>query len=229
MAPEGGDDRTAKARIRDAAVECFGRHGADCTVRMVAEAAGVSPGLVIHHFGTMDGLRAACDRQIIAAVREMKGRAMAAGPTGLDVAAALRDGGFEQGARYLARMLAEDTPAAAQLVDGLIADAEEYMAEGVRSGMLKPTDDPRGRAIVVSLWSMSSLVLHHHFERLLGIDLTQPGAGADPAIANYLKPAYDLLGDGLFTDEAAEHLRAAADTIAAATAATETHATRGTQ
>ena len=52
-----GGDRTAKARIRDAAIECYAFHGDDCTARMVAEKAGVSPGLVIHHFGSMEGLR----------------------------------------------------------------------------------------------------------------------------------------------------------------------------
>jgi hypothetical protein len=145
---------------------------------------------------------------------------MSAGPSGLNLAAALRDSGFGHGARYLARMIAEDTPAAAELVDGLIADAEEYMEEGVRSGMLRPTDDPRARAILMGLWSMSALALHHHFERLLGVDFTEPEIGADPVIANYLKPAYDLLGNGLFTDEAAEHLRAAAEQIAAEAAQT---------
>lgn len=225
-ASEDSSGRTAKARILDAAIECFARHGDGCTVRMVAEAAGVSPGLVIHHFGSMEGLRAACDRRMMEAVREMKGKAMAAGPSGLNVAAALRDSGLGLGGRYLARMLAEDTPAAAQLVDGLISDAQEYMEEGVRSGLLQPTEDPRGRAIVIGLWSMSALVMHHHFERLLGVDFTEPGIGSDPVIANYLKPAYDLLGNGLFTDEAAEHLRAAAEQIAAA-AAQPNDATRG--
>jgi hypothetical protein len=145
----------------------------------------------------------------------MKGKAMAASPTGLNVAAMLRNSGLGYGGRYLARMLAEDSPAAAQLVDGLIADAEEYMEEGVRTGMLRPTEDARARAIVMGLWSMSALVLHHHFERLLGVDFTDPDIGSDPVIAEYLKPAYDLLANGLFTEEAAEHLRAAAEQIAA--------------
>lgn len=209
------DGLTAKARIRNAAIDCFARHGSDCTVRMVAGAAGVSPGLVIHHFRSMEGLRAACDRHVIDAVRAMKSKAMAAGPAGLDLAAALRDEGVGQGARYLARMLAEETPAAAQLVDGLIADAERYMEEGVRTGILRPTECPRERAIVMGLWSMSVLVMHHHLTRLLGVDFTDPAVGADPVIANYLRPAYDILGDGLFTEAAAESLRAAAEEIAA--------------
>ena len=57
-------DMTAVARIRDAAIELFGSRGFDVGVRAIAEAAGVSPGLVIHHFGSKDGLRKACDDYI---------------------------------------------------------------------------------------------------------------------------------------------------------------------
>ena len=84
------DDRTAKARIRDAAIVCFAEHGiAATTARKVATAAGVSPGLVMHHFGSMEGLRAACDRHVTAMIRDLKGEAMGAG-AGFDPVAALR-------------------------------------------------------------------------------------------------------------------------------------------
>src|SRR5690606_20135242 len=44
------------ARIRDAAIVEFAAHGfTKSTVRAIAESAGVSPGLVIHHFGSKDG------------------------------------------------------------------------------------------------------------------------------------------------------------------------------
>ena len=50
-------DLTARARIRDAAIECFARQGFAVSVRAIAAHAGVSPGLVIHHFGSKAGLR----------------------------------------------------------------------------------------------------------------------------------------------------------------------------
>ena len=53
------EDLTTRARIRDAAIGLFGRDGfGPATVRAVASAAGVSPGLVIHHFGSKAGLLA---------------------------------------------------------------------------------------------------------------------------------------------------------------------------
>ena len=55
---------TADARIRDAAIEQFGQHGFDVGLRAIAKAAGVSAALVIHHFGSKEGLRTACDDYI---------------------------------------------------------------------------------------------------------------------------------------------------------------------
>jgi len=125
------DDRTTRARIRDAAIGCFAENGiAGTTARKIATAAGVSPGLVIHHFGSMDGLRNACDEYVAAIIRQEKQEAMAAGP-GLDLLAALRDSKAGSGMGYLARVLADDSPAVAALVDDLVADAEGYFQQGV--------------------------------------------------------------------------------------------------
>ena len=59
------EDLTARARIRHSAIVYIGRHGwRAATVRAIAGAAGVSPALVIHHFGSKDGLREACDTHV---------------------------------------------------------------------------------------------------------------------------------------------------------------------
>src|SRR3954464_12699485 len=59
--PDDGD-LTGKANIRNAALRLFAERGHDAvTVREIAAAAGVSPALVVHHFGSKDGLRAAVD------------------------------------------------------------------------------------------------------------------------------------------------------------------------
>ena len=68
------DDLTARARIRDAAVARFGRDGFGVGVRAIAADAGVSAALVIHHFGSKDGLRAECDAFVLDAVRQREVR-----------------------------------------------------------------------------------------------------------------------------------------------------------
>lgn len=58
-------DLTAKARIRNAAVALFARKGVrSATLREIAEAAGVTHGLVVHHFRNKDGLRRAVQEYV---------------------------------------------------------------------------------------------------------------------------------------------------------------------
>jgi AcrR family transcriptional regulator len=70
MRPLTADDLTARAGIRDAALVQFAERGvASTTMRAIAAHAGVSPGLVQQHFGSKDGLREACDRDVQDLVR----------------------------------------------------------------------------------------------------------------------------------------------------------------
>src|SRR3954454_7100207 len=75
-------DLTGRARIRDAAIRRFGVDGFGASVRAIAADAGVSPGLVIHHFGSKEGLRAACDEHVLRLIREEETDAFVAGSPG---------------------------------------------------------------------------------------------------------------------------------------------------
>ena len=60
------EDLTARARIRDAAIQLFAEHGiAATTIRGIAKAARVSEGLVRHHFGSQDDLRDVCEARLL--------------------------------------------------------------------------------------------------------------------------------------------------------------------
>ncbi|NMO04668.1 TetR family transcriptional regulator [Gordonia sp. TBRC 11910] len=59
-------DLTAKARIRNAALDLFAAEGVSAvSLRAVAARAGVAVGLVQHHFKTKDGLRSAVEQYIV--------------------------------------------------------------------------------------------------------------------------------------------------------------------
>lgn len=59
-------DLTTKARIRNAALELFAQEGEQrISLRRIATRSGVAVGLIQHHFGTRDGLRAAVDQLVI--------------------------------------------------------------------------------------------------------------------------------------------------------------------
>lgn len=205
----GPDDRSTAARIRDAAIGLFAEKGvAATTVREIAEAAEVSPGLVIHHFGSKDALRVACDEHISASLREQKAKGMQSG-LGLDFAAAMRDSASGPPiVRYLARTLTDGSPHVLELVQEMVDDAVAYTAVGVEQGLLTPTDDPYGRAAVMTIWSLGALVLHEHLQHLLGVDLLAAPTGVDPDTARaYVLPIVDLLSNGFITAEAAAMFR----------------------
>src|SRR5664279_5452524 len=122
------DDRdlTARANIRNAALRLFAERGHDAvTVREIATAAGVSPGLVLHHFGSKDGLRAAVDAQAAESFdtifAEISGHDLAEmlanGEATTSVAEAFARA-FPHGSplpAYLRRLLLTDDPAGAAL------------------------------------------------------------------------------------------------------------------
>lgn len=197
------EDLTARARIRDAAIERFAETGVDGTsIRTIAEEAGVSPALVIHHFGTKHGLRTACDEHVVKLIAERKIAAMGQGPS-MDPIAALRAESEETPVmRYLARTLVDGSPAVVDLVDGMATAGIEAIEEGVRSGMLEPVEDPECLSALLTIWSLGALVLHDHVERLLGADVT----GAPQGRSRYMRVAITALR-GLLTEEAYTNMK----------------------
>lgn len=192
-------DRTARARIRDAAIERFAADGvAETSLKDIAADAGVSTPLVIHHFGSKEGLRVACDEYVASVIKEQKTRAMKAGK-GLDPFQAIRDA-YEATPviRYFARTIADGSPHVDAMFDEMIEDSLAYMAEGVESGILKPAENPRERAIVLFVWQAGALVLHEQVKRLLGVDLIDNRAGS---ALKWARINAEILAKGVIDEE----------------------------
>lgn len=203
------DDRTTKAKIRDAAIECFAEVGtAGTTARSVAAKAGVSAGSVIHHFGSMDALRVACDTHVVAFVRERKTEAMGQG-AGVDPMAAMRESSSGPPVlAYLARTMTDGSPHVTELVAEMIDDAVTYMGAGAESGLLNPLEDPRGCAAILTVWSLGALVLHEQVKAILGVDLLSPDLASDPRyVSAYMAPAFELLSGGMVNEAAAARIK----------------------
>ncbi|OBG47488.1 TetR family transcriptional regulator [Mycobacterium alsense] len=139
-------DLTAAARIRDAAIEQFGQHGFGIGLRAIAEAAGVSAALVIHHFGSKDGLRNACDDYIAAEIRSTKLEALQSNDPATWFAQLAEIEDYAPLMAYLVRSMQSGGQLATMLWRRMIDNAEEYLKEGVRAGTIKPSRDPRARA-----------------------------------------------------------------------------------
>ncbi|MFB4311460.1 TetR family transcriptional regulator [Actinomadura sp. GTD37] len=167
------DDLTARARIRDAALLLFAERGMKgATFRGIAEAAGVSVGLVQHHFGSKDALREACDAYTIDTVRRLSAATPGVGDPGFQ-AMAERLGLPVR--RYLARALVDGSPAAARLFDDLVGTTERYFAAPPPGFNAPRTRDPHAYAAAVVAMAAGVEVLHEHLSRVLGADTFTTG------------------------------------------------------
>lgn len=206
------DDRTSEARLRDAAMELVAESGTKAmTARAVAERAGVTPGLIRHHFGSMAGLLDACDDHVTAEIRQRQGDALDRS-SGIDPLASLQIDGRELIIGYLAARLTEDSDRIDRLVDALIGDAEGYLADGVAAGMIAPTRDERRRAALLTIMSLGSLAMHRHIARHLGVDLRSPDFSSHPGYGDYVRIQFEAF-EALFTPAAVEHYRGYVDSL----------------
>src|ERR1700739_3725830 len=153
-------DLTAAARIRDAAIEQFGEHGFGVGLRTIAEAAGVSAALVIHHFGSKEGLRKACDDYIAEEIRSGKSEAMQTTDPATWFAQLAGIESYAPLMAYLVRSMPHGGASPKALWQKRKDDAEAYLDDGVRTGLLKPSRDPRARAKYLSMTGGGGFLLY---------------------------------------------------------------------
>ncbi len=192
------DDLTPQARIRNAAVEVFGELGfAKATVRSIADRAGVSPGLVIHRFGSKEGLRQACDDWVLEFIGNEKLAALAGPlPKLRDYLAAHPE--FAAVSAYILSALRHDGPIADVLFDRMCALTHTVLRAGVAAGSMREPPDLQASAAIMVGYSVGANLFGTHIARQLG------GASLwDPQVSErYAAAALDLFTNGVVTDAA---------------------------
>ena len=163
---------SAEARILEAALERFPRDGFEATtVRALAEDAGVSPGLVIHSYGSKDGLRRACDHHVIGQIRDMKEEAISTDR--LDDPSMMA-GGFQIAGplmRYLGWSLSTGSEQAAAVFDEMVEESARLTQLAIDAGAIEESPDPEARAAVLLSMQLGSLLMQDHLSRVLGADI----------------------------------------------------------
>lgn len=190
------EDATAAARIREAAIVRFGQQGfARTSVREIAADAGVSPALVIHHYGSKDGLRAACDTSVVEQL--MADRAKAEAPGMAQTIREWLDHPERFGARidYFAMMLADGTEGGNRLFDRLLRDTAALLDAGVADGTMHESSDPEMRALLITLYGLAPILLRDQLTRAMGTPLASAAA-----IRRMTRPTLELYTHGLYTD-----------------------------
>lgn len=176
----------------------FAQEGFSVSVRTIAENAGVSPGLVIHHFGSKAQLREECDTHVRRMITEIKTETVEgfSGTFMLQQMAEVER--YAPVLGYVVRSLQSGGALAANLFELMAEDVERFMAVGEEAGTIAPSRDPTARARYLTSSSLGSLMLH--------TTLHHPGHTPDFGrvmqewIEAYMLPALESYTEPVFTD-----------------------------
>jgi AcrR family transcriptional regulator len=164
------EDLTARARIRNAALRLFAERGIErATIRDIALAAGVSGGLVRHHFGSKEQLRNACDAWALERGRWIDEHALEADDVPQFLAAVHPEALLLT--RYLTNSMLDGSPAAATMFDRMVDAAERWLTDHHPEAT---TTDPRAVAAVYVAMLEGPIILHDQVSRTLGTDILTP-------------------------------------------------------
>ncbi len=177
-------DLTARAVIRKCALALFAERGADAvSVRDIAASAGVSPALVLHHYGSKAGLVDAVNEQV-AAVFDDALAAMAEGPEELTRGPVAAGGVAElmltalpAGSpvpAYLRRLLLSGDPVGRRLFTRWYDASLALTTQLADAGLLRPTQDLPVRAAFLLVNDLALVLLRDHLGEVLGVDPLTP-------------------------------------------------------
>jgi len=151
------DDRTARARIRDAAVVCFARDGFSAPLRVIAKEAGVSVPLITHHYGTKDALREVCDEWILDRFLEMK-------LTAIEQPSSVKDTLADTASAsvltvYMVRSFLDATSSAKRFFDRFVEQLRRIMDSARQAGIVTPSADEEERLHLMATQNLGSLLV----------------------------------------------------------------------
>jgi TetR/AcrR family transcriptional regulator, regulator of cefoperazone and chloramphenicol sensitivity len=192
------EDLTAAAAIRIAAMELFAERGyGDVTVRQIASSAGVSPALVIHHYGSKENLRTVLEERVAAFVETMLADLARAREEGssASVAELFADQLEREPAMgaYVRRLLCDGGPPGVALFERLYQATRAGMQALEQAGAVRPARDEPVRNAFLLGNDLAMLLLRPHISRVTGIDpLAREG------LARWSAEVFDVYTSGLF-------------------------------
>jgi AcrR family transcriptional regulator len=191
-------DLSTRTKIREAALSLFGTEGFAVSVRAIADAAGCSPGLVIHHFGNKDGLREAVDQSVMdTLLQRFEGipSELPADELSQTMGDVFSDviGASPVVRQYMRRSLLEATPASQTIFDQLLALTEASLGQLQRAGGLRETSDPQWRPYQLLFVILGTLLLEPAIQTHFDQSVYEPDLRRARTAANY-----DLLAHGMF-------------------------------
>lgn len=188
---------TTRERILTAAIACFGREGFAVGLREIGAEAGFSAALIIRHFGSKDGLRAACDASVRAQIVTAKNDIIVegGGRTILQHLAYTED--YADLTAYVMQSLLDGGELARVFIDDMVADAEQYIADAESAGLMRPSRQPKARARYLTYAGLGAVLLQLTSLAQRPADLT---TSLRSIMEEQLVPMLELYTEGIFTD-----------------------------
>jgi AcrR family transcriptional regulator len=189
----------AKGPIVDSALRLFGERGIEATsLREVAKAAGVSPALVVHHFGGKEGLIAAVDEAALRAFgtaydsSEQAEDSELLGERAAQTARVMRE--RPEVCAYLGRALVEGTPGSARLFSLMIKGGQAEIDALAEKGTLREDTDRLWATLqhFFLIWAPLS------FMRLLEEEVFGGSLLDDATLDRWVAANVELLEKGLY-------------------------------
>lgn len=184
-------------RLCESAIEHFGRFGFDMSMLEMSFAVDVDVRTLTELFGSIEGLRAACDDHVQETVRTAKTDALT-NPDPRPWFAQVADiDSFAPTMSYLVRTLQSGGESARALFQKMTDNAERYLEEAVGAGTVKPTHDPKARAHFLALAGGGGFLLYLQLHR----DSSDMGAVLRDYARDVMLPALELYTYGLMADD----------------------------
>ncbi|MCV7147926.1 TetR/AcrR family transcriptional regulator [Mycobacterium riyadhense] len=171
--PDDGDKPASIQRIRDAALVFLAARGAETTsLRMVADAAGVSIGLVQHHFGTKANLIEAVNDHVLTVLSETLATPLVREPADDPVAdvadrVILLLAEHTEVVDYISRAIADNTPIGVRIFDALVQISTEHWEQLHEQGLTRSNLDPIYRTLSPLTLVLGTFILRSHLSRHL--------------------------------------------------------------
>ena len=174
-----------KERLIDIATKAFSESGfAATSLRSIAKLAGVSPALLVHHFGSRDGLIEQC---IMRGLGLWVAEKQSFVDVSLSTALAQWQGAIDKHGpklQFFRQVLLSGGPAADMLFRRMVQEAEIMIRTEQSKGKMRKTENVSDLALIMTLHGLAPLVLQDQVDSYLGGSFQDPVLGGRLAAAN---------------------------------------------
>lgn len=165
--------------------------------RAIAARAGVSPGLITHHFGSKAALRTECDEEVLRRYRDLKAQGVAEPSVSL-LTQLSAPGSSADLVVYILRAVHAGGAAAETFLEHLIDDMRPVMAQSVSAGLVRPSRDEEARLRYLTYQTLGALLVQF---------LTTPRATPEEFVTSLrdsrhetVLPMLELFTEGVLAD-----------------------------